>query len=440
MSGFDRRDFLKFAAALPLAGLLPGVAFANAPNAKRIILVRAFGGWDVTFCMDPRLTSCSIHGPDFDASNTGSCSGVAGKESIEGYGGLKIMINDDRRPAVTTFFDAYASQTLVVNGISVGSIVHPECERRILTGSREQTAADIGTLAAVAHGGATTLPYLDLTGGARVGAYAAQTGMLGQNNQILALVDRTLSISGPVESGLNYPLYVPSQDAASAIETYLSKRRAQWEPTLGGDARSQKIKNDLAIASARKAELLASRDLLKANLTFGSGGSMLEQNSTTVALMSAGICHSASISTGVSWDTHDDIADQHLRYELLFTGLTDLVGRLKAENLFDETMIVVLSEMTRTPKLNKDGGKDHWPVTSAMVIGGSVDGGRSLGGTDEDNLDAEQVNLKTGQVDSGASTKIGYSNFIAGLLHATGVDSQQFLPGTEVLHGFVDEA
>ena len=428
------------AAALPLAGMFPRLAFAQTPEAKRVIVVRAFGGWDVTFCMDPRLTSCTIHGPDFNAADPGSCVGAGDTESIESYGGLKVMINDAKRPAVTSFFEAHATNTLVVNGISIGSIVHQECEHRILTGSRDDNAADLGTLTAVAHGQAATLPYLDLTGGARVGPYAAQTGMLGQNNQILALVQRDIPIPGPAGSGITHPLFVPTASSAQAIDTYLEARRAQWAESLGADPKSQKVRDDLEIATARKADLLSSRDLFIDNLSFGSGGSMLEQNATAVSLLSSGLSHSASISTGTRWDTHDDITDQHPLFENLFIGLNDLVARLQAADLYDDTLIVVISEMTRTPKLNKDGGKDHWPVTSAMLIGSALQGGRTLGGTTPDTLDALPISLKTGQVDEAAPTKLEYPNFIAGVLHAAGVDTEQFLPGTEVLHGLIDEA
>ena len=100
------------------------------------------------------------------------------------------MLNQMRRPAVGQFFQQNADQTVVINGISVGSIVHEECRHRIATGNRDRSAADMGTLTAVSFGGMSTLPYLDLTGGAQVGPFAAQTGMLGRNNQILALVDR----------------------------------------------------------------------------------------------------------------------------------------------------------------------------------------------------------------------------------------------------------
>ena len=38
-----------------------------------------------------------------------------------------------------------------------------------------------------------------------------------------------------------------------------------------------------------------------------------------------------------------------------------------------------MSEMGRTPKYNDTGGRDHWPYTSAMLIGNAIEGGRALG-------------------------------------------------------------
>ena len=44
-------------------------------------------------------------------------------------------------------------------------------------------------------------------------------------------------------------------------------------------------------------------------------------------------------------------------------------------------------------------GKDHWPVTSALIIGGDSSGGRVLGGTDNDFL-SRPVDMATGEIDS----------------------------------------
>ena len=100
--------------------------------------------------------------------------------------------------------------------------------------------------------------------------------------------------------------------------------------------------------------------------------------------------------------------------------------------LLDETVVAVVSEMGRTPKLNGEGGKDHWPVTSALVLGAGVAGGRVLGGTD-DNLDAVPTDLSTG-APAGDGSPIDYTSFTAGVLSLVGVDPSIHLPNAEPLH------
>ena len=272
-------------------------------NAKRVILVRAFGGWDVTFCMDPRLTSATIDGPDWENPSNS-------EESIQNYNGLSIMKNTSLRPSQHEFFSRYANQTLAINGIYTGSIVHEECRKRILTGSRSSSAADMGALAAVSLGGEFTLPYIDLTGGARVGPYAAQTGILGKNNQIIALLDRNIPIPGPSGSGIQYPLFTPNGAQRDNIESYLAQRNEVWANKNLLDAASAKRIRDLQEAYARKVSLYSERSLLLDNLSFGSGGRLDVQATTVIELMKAGLCHSASIDTGFNWDTHDTLTDQ----------------------------------------------------------------------------------------------------------------------------------
>lgn len=56
---------------------------------------------------------------------------------------------------------------------------------------------------------------------------------------------------------------------------------------------------------------------------------------------------------------------------------------LRAEGLLNETMVVCLGEMGRTPKLNAGGGRDHWTSCwSAIVAGGGVAGGTIVGRSD----------------------------------------------------------
>jgi arylsulfatase A-like enzyme len=64
-------------------------------------------------------------------------------------------------------------------------------------------------------------------------------------------------------------------------------------------------------------------------------------------------------------------------------GLSALIDDLAQRNLLDETLIVVMGEFGRTPKLNTRGGRDHRPrVFSVMLAGGGVRGGQVIGASD----------------------------------------------------------
>jgi uncharacterized protein (DUF1501 family) len=143
-----------------------------------------------------------------------------------------------------------------------------------------------------------------------------------------------------------------------------------------------------------------------------------------------------AIEDAISWDSHVDNADQHVHFERLFGAINTLVANLEAVGMFEDTLIVVLSEMTRTPVRNGDGGKDHWSSTSAMLIGGGLEGARALGGTDS-GLVPYGIDLASGMVDTDA-LQLGYDQFVAGVLHAVGVDPEEWLPGVGVLRGIVD--
>lgn len=69
----------------------------------------------------------------------------------------------------------------------------------------------------------------------------------------------------------------------------------------------------------------------------------------------------------------------------LATLLTDLEQR----GLLDSTLVVVLGEFGRTPKINKDGGRDHWSnAMSVMMAGAGIPGGLVLGATDRQGYSA----------------------------------------------------
>lgn len=67
-------------------------------------------------------------------------------------------------------------------------------------------------------------------------------------------------------------------------------------------------------------------------------------------------------------------------------GVAALLDDLSASGLLDETMVAMFGEFGRTPKINKNQGRDHWGACqSAVLAGGGITGGQVYGTTDRDS-------------------------------------------------------
>jgi hypothetical protein len=95
---------------------------------------------------------------------------------------------------------------------------------------------------------------------------------------------------------------------------------------------------------------------------------------------------------------------------LLDQGLAALVSDLHERGLDKDVSVVVWGEFSRTPVINKDAGRDHWPkVTFAMLAGGGMRTGQVIGETNR--LGEEAI-----------SRPIGYPEVFATLYHNLGID------------------
>ncbi len=84
------------------------------------------------------------------------------------------------------------------------------------------------------------------------------------------------------------------------------------------------------------------------------------------------------------WDMHSQItAGFRNQMPALDQALATLIEDLESRGLLARTLVMVSSEFGRTPKINGDGGRDHWPkVFSVMLAGGGVKGGLVYGSSD----------------------------------------------------------
>ena len=85
------------------------------------------------------------------------------------------------------------------------------------------------------------------------------------------------------------------------------------------------------------------------------------------------------------WDHHRSIFPAfEKRMPQVDNTVATLIEDLEARGLLDTTLVVVLGEFGRTPKINKDGGRDHWSnAMSVMFAGCGVPGGTVVGATDD---------------------------------------------------------
>ncbi|MFT5123097.1 MAG: hypothetical protein ACI97B_001729 [Verrucomicrobiales bacterium] len=115
-------------------------------------------------------------------------------------------------------------------------------------------------------------------------------------------------------------------------------------------------------------------------------------------LVEAGV-RMVSVTAG-GWDHHSNISDNMKKNAIpMDQALATLISDLDERGLLDSTLVMVTSEFGRTPKINKDGGRDHFPrVFSIALAGGGIRRGYVHGksdatssGPDEDPLGVQDL-------------------------------------------------
>lgn len=92
------------------------------------------------------------------------------------------------------------------------------------------------------------------------------------------------------------------------------------------------------------------------------------------------------------WDTHRENFDAIQRLSsMLDPAFASLVRDLRADGLLDETLVIWMGEFGRTPRINANAGRDHFPrAWSAVVAGGGISGGQVIGETSDDGMEVKE--------------------------------------------------
>ncbi len=92
------------------------------------------------------------------------------------------------------------------------------------------------------------------------------------------------------------------------------------------------------------------------------------------------------------WDTHGNAAVQTRQVAgQLDAAFSALLTDLRDRKLLDDTLIVWMGEFGRTPKVNANGGRDHYPLAFSVVLAGAgIKGGQVIGKTSNDGFQIEE--------------------------------------------------
>ena len=103
------------------------------------------------------------------------------------------------------------------------------------------------------------------------------------------------------------------------------------------------------------------------------------------------------------WDFHNKIYDQKSGVNghapIFDQGLAALIHDLHDRGLDKDVAVIAWGEFGRTPKINKNGGRDHWPnVSCAFVAGGNMQHGQMIGASDKHAAEPAERPVHMGEV------------------------------------------
>jgi len=357
----NRRDFLRASGALSsLLGLgLPLHAAAAGLSDRKFLFVFNPGGWD------PTRVFADAFDLNVDMERTAERAQV----------GNISFVDHAERPSVRAFFEQHHARSTVFNGMLVSSVAHEACTRICMTGSTDEGRPDWGAMLA-REAEDRLLPSLVVAGPSFAGPLGSHVIRTGQAGQLQDLIDgSSVTMSGGRTLGA---------EAESAVDAYLAQRATQGLRRTASETRVR----DGFVDALEQLEGLRGLD---GQFDFGNAFAFRGQADLAVQALAADTSRCVTIAHGEGqWDTHSqNDPTQSFLFEQLFDGLNYLLAELavtpgtKGGTLADETTVVVLSEMGRTPLKNGDDGKDHWPYTSALVISDAFTGDRVIGQMDQ---------------------------------------------------------
>jgi hypothetical protein len=173
------------------------------------------------------------------------------------------------------------------------------------------------------------------------------------------------------------------------------QKRTETASTTGHDAAYERAFRLLTSPKAKKAfDLAQEKDALRDRYgrnTFGQS-CLMARRLIESGVRCVTVNHFDTVFNLTCWDMHADgggLNNTYLDYERHLCpqfdwAYTALIEDLENRGLLKETVVAVLSEFGRTPRVNGRGGRDHYPAAwTNFLCGGNIKGGQVIGATDK---------------------------------------------------------
>ena len=389
----NRRDTLKTLLASAGLGTMPFGLQLHAQNTssssqKLAVFVQANGGWDPTSFCDPKANT-----PGERLINN-----WANDNEIGEIGNIKYAPFVDNKP----FFEKHYQKMLIINGVDAQTNSHTVGVVHNWSGQSSEGYPTSTAMHANVNGPALSMPYLNYGGYSVTGGLTRFTRISAPN------AIRNIAIPSRTSNNRNEYLQDADFAAIDRFATRKASRKASGSDLLPNQQRqlsyfqsSYQAEGLRAFADAMDGETLEEPESVG-----GVRSTLRRQAQITVLAFKTGAAISADMYQG-GFDTHDnhDVRQGYV-IDFLSKGVDYLWDYAEQHGIADRLFVVIGSDFGRTNFYNSDNGKDHWPISSYVIMEkGQTWTNRMVGITDDLHF-ARRINPVTLAEDSTNGTII----------------------------------
>jgi hypothetical protein len=419
-----RRDFLKWCAATGLGLAVPNRSGSALCAAERndlpvyegpyFVVCNASGGWDTTYLMDPK---------GVDGINRLYSQGDILTDGAINFAPTARHISDGM--SNEDFFAKYAKELLVLNGLDYSVNNHSPCSRYMATGNLDSLAwPTFAALIAACRDREAPLSFLTF------GNFSG-TGNLVPMARVPYIPSLKLLANADAVQGIPQHQY-----HEAFVNDHIERALAEQQDRRKSSVRlpRQARAENMLYAAQWNSQALSRitphipKDIPKDSLS--------QQAEIALASFKAGVCVSANLTIG-QFDSHQKNDQDQMKLIPKFLASIDyLLRRAEDLKIREKLVLIIQSEMGRTPTYNKGDGKDHWSIGSIMFLGPGIRGNRVIGATDEGQF-VVPVNPKTLKPNTENGIRVRPEHIHMALRELTGISKH---PSAELFPFKVPEA